>query len=846
MNKFLFILLTLLIVSCDVDNSQEDKRYSEKSDTDWSHSSSCNSPADPEFFDFIINNMTLEQKVGQIIMPDIDEVTPQEAKDYYLGSFLNGGGKFPNKNKNSSINDWKDLSEDFYNASPIVGDITIPILWGTDAVHGHNNVIGATIFPHNIGLGSTMNPSLIQEIGGAVAKELLSTGIAWTFAPTITVPQNDLWGRTYEGYSENPELVAQLGQAMIIGLQGEGDSYLDNNHVLSTAKHFIGDGGTLNGEDQGNTVISESELKNIHGLPYYFAIDSCIQTIMASFNSWNGSKLHGNKYLLTDVLKDKMQFNGLIVGDWNGHGQLPGCTNSDCAASFNAGVDIFMAPDEWKGLYVNTLNQLKNGSIKEERLDDAIRRILRVKNILGLFDGRKPHIFNENYIGSDKHREIARRSVRESIVLLKNNDNVLPLNPKKHYLVVGQASKDIKNQMGGWTISWQGRDNLNSEFPNTRSIFETIKYTLEKSGGSVEFSSDGSYKIKPDAVIMVYGEEPYAEGDGDRDSIIFNNPNKNFFLVMKEVVSKELPIISLFISGRPLVVNRELNASNAFVQLWLPGTAVEGITDVIFSNKDGSINHDFKGKLSYSWPEKSNQLNLNLNDKNYYPLFKYGYGLTYKDDINLDKYNEERPQIELDEVVFFIGSAFPPNNEFIIESGKKSKVNADFYESPNKLISLRKMDYLKQDDAKNISFQYGINSWGIENQYSDNFSYMKNGLLEIKYRLNSKLNIKSNSFILLESKCKKNDYQIHMSGDSECDVVFDISKNLITSDQQEWDSLNIPLKCFVENGLETSSVTSMISLKANIPIDIDIHSIKLINKSDKSEIIDCSNFRLAS
>ncbi len=323
MNKFLFILLTLLIVGCDVDNSEEDKRYSEKSDTDWSHSSSCKSPADPEFFDFIINNMTLEQKVGQIIMPDIDEVTPQEAKDYYLGSFLNGGGKFPNKNKNSSINDWKDLSEDFYNASPIVGDITIPILWGTDAVHGHNNVIGATIFPHNIGLGSTMNPSLIQEIGGAVAKELLSTGIAWTFAPTITVPQNDLWGRTYEGYSENPELVAQLGQAMIIGLQGEGDSYLDNNHVLSTAKHFIGDGGTLNGEDQGNTVISESELKNIHGLPYYFAIDSCIQTIMASFNSWNGSKLHGNKYLLTDVLKDKMQFNGLIVGDWNGHGQLP-------------------------------------------------------------------------------------------------------------------------------------------------------------------------------------------------------------------------------------------------------------------------------------------------------------------------------------------------------------------------------------------------------------------------------------------------------------------------------------------------------------------------------------------
>ena len=491
MYKNALIVSIIFLSSCGSDLSDQEVNIGSDNSVDWSNPNSCKSTKDPEFINTLINNMTLEQKVGQIIMPDIDEVTPMQAKEYFLGSFLNGGGKFPNKNKNSSIDDWKDLSKAYYDASPVVDDVVIPILWGTDAVHGHNNVIGATIFPHNIGLGSTMNADLIQDIGEAVAKELLSTGIAWTFAPTITVPQNDLWGRTYEGYSENPELVATLGKAMIIGLQGQGESYLDHNHVLSTAKHFIGDGGTLDGVDQGDTVLNETDLKDIHGLPYYFAIDSCIQTIMASFNSWNGDKLHGNKYLLTDVLKGDMQFNGLIVGDWNGHGQLPGCTNDNCPESFNAGVDIFMAPDEWRELYKNTLNQVQDGVISESRLDDAVRRILRVKNILGLFDNRKPHEFTQNFVGFDTHREIARRAVRESIVLLKNNNSVLPLDPKKHYLVVGQSAIDIKNQMGGWTISWQGRDNLNSEFPNTSNIFETIKNAVEVSGGTAEFSSNG-------------------------------------------------------------------------------------------------------------------------------------------------------------------------------------------------------------------------------------------------------------------------------------------------------------------------------------------------------------------
>jgi len=464
--------------------------------------------------------MTLEQKVGQIIMPDIDEVTPAEAKAYQLGTFLNGGGKFPNKNKNSSINDWKELSKEYYDASPVVEGIVIPILWGTDAVHGHNNVIGATIFPHNIGLGSTMNASLIKSIGEVVAKEVLSTGIPWTFAPTIAVPQNDLWGRTYEGYSEDPELVSLLGEAMIKGLQGEGKEFLDDNHVLATAKHFLGDGGTKNGVDQGNTILSEQKLKDIHGKPYFDAINSCIQTVMASFNSWNGQKAHGSEYLLNNILRDQMGFRGLVVGDWNGHGQVPGCSKESCPESFNAGVDIFMAPDEWKPLYINTLRQVKEGIIKEERLDQAVKNILSVKYLLGMFNERKPHEYPFNYIGDSRHKDIARQAVRESIVLLKNNNKTLPITSNKHILVIGDSANKITKHMGGWTITWQGRENTNDEFPNSLSIFEAIKLKAESNGSTVEFSDNANYKKKPDLVIL-YMEKIHMPKEMEIEKLFF-------------------------------------------------------------------------------------------------------------------------------------------------------------------------------------------------------------------------------------------------------------------------------------------------------------------------------------
>ena len=658
MKKSIFILSILFISSCS--KSIDQSANASNDSVDWSNTNQCTVSLDYDLINNLINKMTLEQKVGQIIMPDIDEVTPAEAKAYQLGTFLNGGGKFPNKNKNSSINDWKELSKEYYDASPVVEGIVIPILWGTDAVHGHNNVIGATIFPHNIGLGSTMNASLIKSIGEVVAKEVLSTGIPWTFAPTIAVPQNDLWGRTYEGYSEDPELVSLLGEAMIKGLQGEGKEFLDDNHVLATAKHFLGDGGTKNGVDQGNTILSEQKLKDIHGKPYFDAINSCIQTVMASFNSWNGQKAHGSKYLLNNILRDQMGFRGLVVGDWNGHGQVPGCSKESCPESFNAGVDIFMAPDEWKPLYINTLRQVKEGIIKEERLDQAVKNILSVKYLLGMFNERKPHEYPFNYIGDSRHKDIARQAVRESIVLLKNNNKTLPITSNKHILVIGDSANKITKHMGGWTITWQGRENTNDEFPNSLSIFEAIKLKAESNGSTVEFSDNANYKKKPDLVIFVYGEDPYAEGDGDRKTLFYQNHDKSFKNYMKQISDQKISSVSLFISGRPLIINEELNLSDAFVQLWLPGSAIEGVTDVIFTNQENKISYDFKGKLSYSWPKNSSQFELNFGDANYDPLFKYKYGLSYKDNIFIDLVNVEDSKPAPSEVTLFVARHILP------------------------------------------------------------------------------------------------------------------------------------------------------------------------------------------
>ncbi|WP_127026350.1 glycoside hydrolase family 3 protein [Rheinheimera mangrovi] len=586
----------------------------------------------------LLSTMTIEQKVAQLIQPDIRWMTVEDMRQYGFGSYLNGGGAYPNDNKNSTAADWVALAQSYYDAGvdATKDGSSIPPLWGTDAVHGHNNVIGATVFPHNIGLGAANNAVLVQAIGKATAVEVAATGINWIFAPTVAVARDDRWGRSYESYSEDPAIVKDLGAALVKGIQGNvGSDFMQSGRLIATAKHYLGDGGTENGKDQGNTLTKEADLVHLHAQGYISSLDAGVQTVMASFNSWHGEKMHGNHYLLTTVLKERMGFDGLVVGDWNGHGQLPGCTNNSCAAAINAGVDILMAPEDAKALYKNTLVQAKAGEISAARLDDAVSRILRVKIRAGLFEKGNPAqselAGKAELIGHADHQAIAAQAVRESLVLLKNNAQLLPLAPKQKVLVTGDGADNIGKQSGGWTLTWQGTGNVNADFPNGRSIYSGIQQQVEAAQGTVELSADGSYQQKPDVAIVVIGENPYAEFDGDIRTLDYQAGKNTDLELLKKLKADGIPVVTVFLTGRPLWVNPELNQSDAFVAAWLPGTAGQAVAEVLFKTAAGEIQHDFKGKLPFSWPKTADQTPLNQADSNYDPLFALGYGLTYQD-----------------------------------------------------------------------------------------------------------------------------------------------------------------------------------------------------------------------
>ena len=595
---------------------------------------------DPEIearIDALLAQMSVEQKVGQMMQAEIRWVTPEEVRDYHLGSVLNGGGGYPGEVKHSSAADWVALADEFYEASMDAGEdrLAIPVLWGTDSVHGASNVYGATLFPHNIGIGAARNPDLVRRIGEVTAVETAVIGIPWTFAPTLAVVRDDRWGRSYEGYSEDPAIVRSYAAALVKGLQGElGQAdYLDDSHVLATAKHFLGDGGTDKGNDQGDNLASEKELFAIHGPGYVAALETGVRTVMASYSSSQGLKMHGNQYLLTDILKERMGFDGFIVGDWEGHSQIPGCSKEACAAAINAGVDLFMAPMYWKPLLKNTIRDVQRGAISMARVDDAVRRILRVKLEAGLFEAGAPsgrsYAGKSELLGAPEHREVARQAVRESLVLLKNNAALLPLDRSLRILVAGAGANDASRQSGGWSLTWQGTDNNNDDFPGATTIFEGINEVVSSAGGTATLSEDGSYTDRPDVAIVVWGEPPYAECYGDREHLNFDPQDPQSLVLLEKLKAERIPIVSVFLSGRPLWINPHLNASDAFVAAWLPGTEGNGVADVLFKTQDGEVKHDFKGTLSFSWPRSLDQNVLNVGDDNYDPLFPFGYGLSY-------------------------------------------------------------------------------------------------------------------------------------------------------------------------------------------------------------------------
>ena len=561
--------------------------------------------------DDLLSRMTLDEKIGQMVQtergfPEVNSLI----SDYFLGSILSGGGSVPGDN---SPADWVSMYNVMQDAA-LSTRLKVPIIYGIDAVHGNNNVIGATIFPHNIGMGCTRDSLLVLECARATAAEVLATGLDWTFSPCIAVPRNIRWGRTYEGFGETPELQEMMAAASVYGYQG--DSVGSTGRILACAKHYVGDGGTTNGIDRGNTVIDEGTLRKIHLPGYIKAVEAGVGSVMISFSSWNGVPCSLNDYLINDLLKEELGFQGLVLSDWDAIRAIGGDYKTNIGTAVNAGIDMFMEPYTPVEFIDHLKDLVTSGMVAESRIDDAVSRILAVKFNMRLFEHPYASMAYADSLGCNSHRELARKAVRGSLVLLKNEGNLLPLSKESgKILVAGSKAADIGSQCGGWTITWQG---------GTGAITygTTIYYAISSVRGhdNVFFSSTGTTTQDVDLAVVVVGETPYAEGQGDTPNPALGPSD---LAVIANIRQLNIPYVILLLSGRPLILDDVITGADAFVACWLPGTEALGITDVLFGD------YDFTGKLSHSWPSSISQEPVNWGDYYYEPLFPYGFGPTY-------------------------------------------------------------------------------------------------------------------------------------------------------------------------------------------------------------------------
>ncbi|MFP4510024.1 MAG: glycoside hydrolase family 3 protein [Spirochaetaceae bacterium] len=585
----------------------------------------------------LLARMTLDEKIGQMTQADISFISDQtDVRTYALGSVLSGGNSNPPVN---TPDGWADL-HDGLQQQALTTRLGIPLLYGVDAVHGHNNLQDATVFPHNIGLGATRNPELVERIARATAREMAGTGMRWNFAPSIGVPQDPRWGRTYEGFSENPELVGELGAAAIRGYQT--GSPLDSGWVLATPKHWIGDGGTDGGVDQGNTVLSLEELITLHGTAYRPAIDAGARVVMASYNSWNGEKVHGSGRLLSGLLRNEFGFNGMILSDWGAIYQLPGSVLQQTRQAIDAGIDMNMVPDDYRSFIAITRSLVEDGSLTEERIDEAVRRILTLKFDMGLFESPFADRTHQTSIRSSEHLEIARQAVRESVVLLRNEDATLPIDSDvRHVHVAGRFADDIGAQAGGWTIDWQGvGGNTIAGTSIRQAVTRAAGNDVEVTFSNRATAGSDTWEVA-DLIVAVIGEAPYAEFEGDRSSL---NLHEADIALLEAFSEAEAPVAVVLLSGRPLVLTEQLPMMDALLAAWLPGSEGDGIADILFGTASPS------GRLPMTWPRSNDQIPIQQDEdrgelwstdearaagygvrgESDIPLFPYGFGLGYE------------------------------------------------------------------------------------------------------------------------------------------------------------------------------------------------------------------------
>ena len=559
--------------------------------------------------DSLLQLMTLNEKIGQMTQAERGALDNQsDITTYGIGSLLSGGGSAPTPNTATA---WANMYDQFQQKA-MQSRLSIPLIYGVDAVHGHNNVMGAVIFPHNIGLGCTWNPELVKEANEVTASEVAATGIDWTFAPCIAVVRNESWGRTYEGFGETPEIQEIMASASVIGLQG--NDLGDNETILACAKHYVGDGGTTNGIDQGNTEVSETLLREIHMAGYIDAIEAGVGSIMVSYSSWNGIKLHGHDYLINTVLKEELGFEGFIISDWKGVDQIDEDYRTAVKRSINAGVDMVMVPDRYI-YFINILKDLvASNEVSMSRIDDAVRRILKQKFLMRLFE--EPYTDRSLLpgVGSTAHRNVARQAVRESLVLLAAKNDVLPLSKTdQKILVAGRLADNLGGQCGGWSISWQGSE---GNITTGTTILAGMRQLA--AAGQIVYSETGNTSQEVDVAVVVIGETPYAEGAGDRSSLNIETSDVNLVKTLKE---KGIPVIVVLVSGRPMIIGELLPYTDAFVAAWLPGTEGKGVAEVLFGD------YQPKGRLTHTWPGEMSQVPINVGDADYHPVFAYQHGL---------------------------------------------------------------------------------------------------------------------------------------------------------------------------------------------------------------------------
>lgn len=780
--------------------------------------------------DAILAHMTLEEKVGQILQPEITNITPDEVRQYNIGSVLNGGNGRPNKDIYASPEDWLALADAYWAASTDISDggVGVPIIWGIDSVHGNNSVFGGTIFPHNIGLGAANDADLMREIGRVTAVESVAIGTDWTFAPALSIPRDDRWGRTYEGYSEGPDIAGAMGAALVEGLQGEaGGAFFPGGSVIATAKHMVADGGTASGRDQGDAQVSEAELRDIHWAPYVPTLNAGAQTVMASYSKWNGVRMHGHGPLLTAMLKDHAGFDGFVVGDFNGHALIPGCTNGDCPEALLAGVDMYMIPADWKELYNSLLVQAQNGTIPMARLDDAVRRVLRVKERAGLLDAPRPsarEFAGERFVATAAHQEVARRAARQSAVLLKDNGKVLPFPANSRVLVAGMSADSVPDLVGGWSMNWQGTGLTNADFPGSTSVYAGLKAALEPHGGTAMLSPSGDYQTRPDYAVVVFGETPYAEYQGDRESVIYKASDADPDLaLMRKLATQGIPTVAVFHSGRPLWVNPHLNTADAFIAAWLPGTqGGHGLADLIVGDPQGKARYDFSGRLSFSWPKTADQAALNTGMLSYDPLFPVGYGLSLANRPSLATLSED-PGIS-DELlaaasnaIFFSdGRAIAPWRVYLGDAANaRLKTEGDrFVTSDGGAVSFNSADRNRQEDSK-------IAQWSGKGEGS--VLVLGYGTVDFSGKVEDDDAIVL-SMALLEVPTSKVTASF---GTSRRQSTIDLTPVLSQLTPGQWEEVSIPLRCFTAGRAEFGKVDMPLRLTTSGTFAMQLASLKV-------------------